>query len=65
MITQQAGETGRGQNTGWWAGISNLFWWCDREKGVAGMIAGAVLPFGDPEVMGHWGMCEAAVYQGL
>lgn len=39
MITQEPGPTGRGRNTGWWAGIANLFWWCDREKGVAGMIA--------------------------
>ena len=39
MITQEPGPTGRGANTGWWAGIANLFWWADREKGVAGMIA--------------------------
>lgn len=43
----------------------NLFWWCDREKGVGGMLAGQVFPFGDPNVMGTWGACEAAVYQGL
>lgn len=36
-----------------WAGIANLFWYCDREKGVAGMIASQVLPFGDPAVMGQ------------
>jgi CubicO group peptidase (beta-lactamase class C family) len=46
FLTIQAGETGRGRNTGWWAGISNQFWWCDREKGVAGMICGQILPFG-------------------
>jgi CubicO group peptidase (beta-lactamase class C family) len=39
MITQEPGPTGRGRNTGWWAGIANLFWWCDREKGVAGMVS--------------------------
>jgi hypothetical protein len=39
MITQEPGPTGRGANTAWWAGIANLFWWADREKGVAGMIA--------------------------
>ncbi|KAK3075987.1 hypothetical protein LTR53_000164 [Teratosphaeriaceae sp. CCFEE 6253] len=62
MITQAPGATGRGRNTAWWAGIANLFWWCDREKGVAGMIASQVMPFGDPHVMGQWGACEAAVY---
>ncbi|KAK4508742.1 hypothetical protein PRZ48_002481 [Zasmidium cellare] len=65
MITQEPGPTGRGRNTAWWAGIANLFWWCDREKGVAGMIASQVMPFGDLGVMGQWGACEAAVYQAL
>ncbi|CZT20436.1 probable related beta-lactamase [Ramularia collo-cygni] len=65
MITQEPGATGRGRNTAWWAGIANLFWWCDREKGVAGMIASQVMPFGDMQVMGQWGACEAAVYQSL
>ncbi|CAK3884454.1 Hypothetical predicted protein [Lecanosticta acicola] len=65
MITQEPGATGRGRNTAWWAGIANLFWWCDREKGVAGMIASQVMPFGDMSVMGQWGACEAAVYQAI
>lgn len=39
--------------------------WCDREKGVAGMIASQVMPFGDMQVMGQWGACEAAVYQNV
>jgi hypothetical protein len=57
--------TGRGRNTGWWAGIANLFWWCDREKGVCGFIASQVMPFGDPHVMGQWFACEGAVYAAL
>ncbi|KAK5126723.1 hypothetical protein LTR85_009657 [Meristemomyces frigidus] len=65
MLTQEPGATGRGRNTAWWAGIANLFWWCDREKGVAGMICSQVMPFGDPHVMGQWGACEAAVYSAL
>jgi len=65
FITQAPGATGRGANTAWWAGIANLFWWCDREKGVAGMIASQIMPFGDPHVMGQWGACEAAVYQAV
>lgn len=54
MLTQEPGPTGRGRNTAWWAGIANLFWWCDREKGVAGMIASQVMPFGDMNVLGTW-----------
>ncbi|KAK3701695.1 hypothetical protein LTR37_015348 [Vermiconidia calcicola] len=54
MLTQEPGATGRGKNTAWWAGIANLFWWCDREKGVAGMIASQLMPFGDMNVLGQW-----------
>ena len=61
-ITKEPGQTGRGANTAWWAGICNLFWWADREKGIGGMMASQVLPFGDPTVIGTWGSCEAAVY---
>ncbi|EME87206.1 uncharacterized protein MYCFIDRAFT_53845 [Pseudocercospora fijiensis CIRAD86] len=65
MLTQEPGATGRGRNTAWWAGIANLFWWADRERGVAGMIASQVMPFGDLNVMGQWGACEGAVYASL
>jgi len=65
MLTQEPGSTGRGRNTAWWAGIANLFWWADREKGVAGMIASQIMPFGDMNVMGQWGACEAAVYAAV
>jgi len=37
----------------------------DREKGVAGMIASQILPFGDPNVMGMWFGNEGAIYQAL
>ena len=45
MLTIHPGQTGRGANTGWWAGLANLFWWCDREKGIAGILATQILPF--------------------
>lgn len=46
MLTLHPGPTGRGSNTAHWAGVPNLFWWCDRERGVAGMICSQILPFG-------------------
>lgn len=49
MLTNLKGEgeaKGRGQGTAIWAGLANLFWWCDREKGVAAMIASQILPLG-------------------
>lgn len=45
MLTMSEGATGRGRNTGWWAGLPNLFWWADRERGVGGMVASQILPF--------------------
>ncbi|KJY02326.1 beta-lactamase family protein [Zymoseptoria brevis] len=65
FLTIAPGPTGRGANTAWWAGIANLFWYCDREKGVAGFIGSQIMPFGDAQVMGQWGACEAAVYQAI
>ena len=65
MLTIEPTATGRGENTAWWAGIANLFWWADREKGVAGMLASQVMPFGDPHVMGAWVGAEKAVYDSL
>lgn len=59
------GPTGRSDSTVHWAGLPNLFWWCDREKGVAGIIATQVLPFADGQVLGLWVNFESGVYSGL
>ncbi|KAF7156084.1 hypothetical protein CNMCM5623_009226 [Aspergillus felis] len=63
MLT--GGHTGRSEGTAHWAGLANLWWWCDREKGVAGMICTQLLPFGDPQVLHLWLDVESAVYSGL
>ncbi|KAL8703032.1 MAG: hypothetical protein Q9201_003808 [Fulgogasparrea decipioides] len=65
MLTLHEGPTGRGRNTASWAGMANTYWWCDREKGVAGMIASQIVPFGDAEVLGLWAGLEGRVYGGL
>lgn len=57
--------TGRASTTAWWAGLANLFWWCDREKGVGGMIASQIVPFGDVSVLGTWDALEKEVYKAL
>lgn len=59
------GPTGRSDGTAHWAGLPNLFWWCDREKGVAGMIASQILPFCDAQLLGLWVQFESGVYIGL
>jgi len=59
------GYTGRSSGTAWWAGLCNMWWWCDREKGVAGLISSQILPFADAKVLGLWADLETGVYQGL
>jgi CubicO group peptidase (beta-lactamase class C family) len=65
FLTIAPGATGRGANTGWWCGLANLYWWVDRERGVAGMLASQVLPMGDAKVVPAWVQVEKAVYDGL
>lgn len=56
---------GRKPYSGFWCGIANLFYWVDRESGVAGMVATQILPFGDLNVLTLFGGVEATVYKGL
>ncbi|KAK4902646.1 hypothetical protein LTR27_000584 [Elasticomyces elasticus] len=59
------GPTGRSGTTGHWAGLPNLYWWCDREQGVAGIICSQILPFADPQVLNLWVALESAAYKAL
>ncbi|TVY35577.1 Acyltransferase [Lachnellula subtilissima] len=63
MLT--GGPTGRSPGTAQWAGLPNLWWWCDREKGIAGIICSQVLPFADAKVLGLWFGVEGGIYAGL
>ncbi|GAB7356931.1 hypothetical protein MBLNU459_g7777t2 [Dothideomycetes sp. NU459] len=63
MLT--GGATGRSSKTAFWAGLPNLWWWCDREHGVAGIVCTQILPFADPSVLGLWVSVESAVYSAL
>ncbi|RFU27161.1 hypothetical protein B7463_g9186, partial [Scytalidium lignicola] len=66
MLTPDCGGiTGRKKGTAHWAGLPNLWWWCDREAGVAGMVCTQVLPFADEKVFELWTAVETAVYNGL
>ncbi|KAJ9203969.1 hypothetical protein DTO166G4_2689 [Paecilomyces variotii] len=63
MLT--GGATGRSTGTGHWAGLPNLWWWCDREKGIGGMVCAQILPFVDAQVTGLWVDIETEVYKAL
>ena len=63
MLT--GGPSGRSPTTGHWTGLANLWWWCDREKGVGGIIGTQILPFADAQVVKLFMEVEAGIYQGL
>jgi len=65
FLTLEEGDTGRGRGALWWTGFSNCFWWLDREKGVAGMLAAQVLPSVDVKMREVFGEVEKGVYDGL
>ncbi|KAJ8111000.1 hypothetical protein ONZ43_g5731 [Nemania bipapillata] len=65
FMLSNGGATGRSTGTGFWAGLSNVWWWCDRENGVAGIVCTQILPFANPQVLGLWVGIEAEVYKAL
>lgn len=65
FMLSNGGATGRSQGTVHWAGLSNVWWWADREKGVAGMVCTQILPFADMKVLGLWGGVEVEIYKAL
>ena len=64
MLSGDAG-TGRSPGTGHWAGLPNMWYWCDREAGVAGIISTQILPLADEKVLGLWATIESEVYRAL
>jgi hypothetical protein len=65
FMLSNGGPTGRSKGTGFWAGLPNWWWWCDRENGIGGLICTQILPFGDVKVLGLWFDVETQVYQAL
>ncbi|KIV77138.1 hypothetical protein PV11_08962 [Exophiala sideris] len=53
------------EGTGWWAGLPNLFWYADRKRGIGGMIASQIIPFGDLKILGLWANIEAGLNENL
>lgn len=65
FMLSNGGATGRSTGTGHWAGLPNLWWWADRERGVAGIVCTQILPFADGKVLGLWGELESALYRAI
>ncbi|KAJ5471301.1 Beta-lactamase [Penicillium desertorum] len=62
-------RTGRSPKTVWWAGLANLYWWVDHEKGLGGLVASQILPFGGKsfDFQEHVGLrgADEAVHDGV
>lgn len=58
-------STGRKPYSGYWCGLSNLYYWVDPESGIAAIVASQIFPFGDPSVLELFKKVEVAVYKGL
>lgn len=65
LVNDEIAPTGRPAGSLAWAGLGNLFYWIDRDHGVAGFWATQILPFLDPASYGGFLAFETAVYQSL
>ena len=65
MINEETAPTGRPAGALGWAGLTNLFYWIDRQNGIGGFWATQVLPFVDPTSITGYLDFETAVYRHL
>ena len=65
QINEQDEHTGRSKGTLMWAGLSNCYFWIDRERDVAGLMLTQVLPFADPQCLDLLYAIETAVYDEI
>ena len=48
-----------------WAGLGNLYWMADREKGLVNVIMSQYFPFYDSHTLDPYRAAEKAVYDSL
>ncbi|OOL30094.1 1,4-butanediol diacrylate esterase [Rhodococcus rhodochrous] len=63
MVNEEPAPTGRPAGALGWAGLANLYYWIDRENGLAGFWATQILPFADAVSFGGYLDFEAAAYR--
>ncbi|KAK5203766.1 hypothetical protein LTS03_002362 [Exophiala xenobiotica] len=51
------------KGTAWWAGLPNLYWWADRQRGFGGIVASQILPSSDAKMLDLWAGIEAGLIQ--
>ena len=65
MINEEKAPTGRSAGSLAWAGLSNCYFWIDREESIAGVYLTQVLPFIDVKAFPLYLEFETAAYRGL
>ncbi|CCW11479.1 probable 1,4-butanediol diacrylate esterase [Rhodococcus aetherivorans] len=63
MVNEEPAPTGRPAGALGWAGLANLYYWIDRQNGIAGFWATQILPFADAVSFGGYLDFEAAAYR--
>lgn len=63
MLTLKDVPGYRSAGTGNWAGLSNVYYWIDRTKGVVGIVGTQTLPFLDKNMLGVAEQFEKLAYQ--
>lgn len=63
MVNDEPAPTGRPAGSLMWAGLANLYYWIDRQHGIAGYWATQVLPFQDIGSYPGFVDFETAVYR--
>jgi CubicO group peptidase (beta-lactamase class C family) len=64
LVNLEPGPAGRAPGSLAWAGLSNCYYWLDRERRAAGVMMAQLLPFADPGALGLFDRFERAVYGG-
>jgi len=62
LVNLEPGPAGRSTGSLAWAGLSNCYYWLDRERRVAGVLLAQLLPFADPGALALFDRFERATY---
>ncbi len=65
MVNDEDAPTGRPAGSVAWAGLANLYYWIDRQTGIAGYWGTQILPFADAASVGGYLDFEKAAYDAL
>jgi methyl acetate hydrolase len=62
LILREASPHGRPAGSWGWGGLTNCYFWLDRDNDLAGIVASQLLPFGDQSVLRLFSALERDAY---